>query len=130
MKNQKTSKIIYYASTGLLTALMLFSAGMEIFAYDELSKAVENLGYPTYIIYPLATAKLLGLFAIWSRISITLKEWAYAGFFFDVILGASAHLTAGDGEAGGAILGIILVLVSVWSERKVFGNLKQSVLQA
>jgi len=53
----KSHKDIYWASTGLFTILMLFSAGMYIFNHGEIIKAFEVLGYPTYIIYPLATAK-------------------------------------------------------------------------
>ncbi len=59
----KTTKIIYYISTGLLTLLMLFSAGMYFFNHAEVAGMFTNFGYPTYIIYPYAIAKLLGLVA-------------------------------------------------------------------
>ncbi len=57
----KTKKIIYWIATSLLTLLVLFSAGMYFFNHEEIIKAFEGLGYPTYIIYPLATLKLMGL---------------------------------------------------------------------
>ncbi|MGH1365426.1 MAG: DoxX family protein [Calditrichia bacterium] len=117
---EKRDKIIYWASTGLLTLLMLFSAGMYIFNNEEIQGAFTGLGFPTYIIYPLAIAKLLGLVAIWTRKSETLKEWAYAGFFFNFVLAASAHMNIGDGEAGGAMFAIVLALVSYIYEKKVF----------
>ena len=115
MKNQK---IIYWVSTGLLTVMMLFSAGMYIFNYAEISPVFEKLGYPTYIIYPLATAKLLGLVAIWTKQSKTLTEWAYAGFFFNTVLAISAHYMISDGEFPGALIGMILVLVSYFYYKK------------
>ena len=114
----KTIRIIYYSSTGLLTALMLFSAGMYVLNHEMVAANFTNLGYPTYIIYPLALAKVLGLVAIWTKQSDTLKEWAYAGFFFDVVLAFSAHLMVNDGAFQAAMLGIVLVLTSYWSEKQ------------
>lgn len=116
----KSQKIIYWVSTGLLTLMMLFSSGMYIFNHAEILKAFEALGYPTYIVYPLATAKILGLVAIWTKLSRTLTEWAYAGFFFNTLLAASAHHMIGDGEAGGALVGMVLVLVSYYSYKKLY----------
>ena len=86
------SKIVYYASTGLLSVFMLMSAGMYFFKHADIVEAFTALGYPVYLIYPLAIAKLLGLTAIWTRISPTLKSLAYAGFFYDFLLAGSAHL--------------------------------------
>ncbi len=116
----KGIKIAYWVSTGLLTLLSLLSAIMYFTNYPEVSKTFESLGYPTYIIYPLAIAKILGLVAIWTKRSKTLKEWAYAGFFFDALLAASAHIMVSDGAQSPAIVAIVLVLVSYWSEQKVY----------
>ncbi len=118
----KVIKIIYWISTGFLTALMLMSAGMYFFNHGQVSETFLNLGYPAYIIYPLGTAKILGLLAIWTRKSIVLKEWAYAGFFFNTLLGFSAHIMAKDGEFAGALFAIVLVLTSYFTSRKVFGK--------
>ena len=108
----KSNKIIYWISTGLLTALMMFSTGMYFFNYAEINSAFMKLGFPTYIIYPLAIAKLVGLIVIWTKKSKALTEWAYAGFFFTVVLALSAHITANDGEFAPALLGLVFVLVS------------------
>lgn len=74
--------------------------------------AFEQLGYPTYLIYPLAIAKILGLIAILTRISPLLLEWAYAGFFFDTVLAFMAHRAIGDGAEVFAGVGLLLVLLS------------------
>jgi hypothetical protein len=115
-------KILYYISTGLLTVLMLFSAGMYIFNHLEIVKAFEHLGHPAHVIYPLAIAKILGLFAIWTNYSKSLKEWAYAGFFFDFVLAWMAHYFAGDGAIGLALPAIIIVLVSYFSDKQLAEN--------
>ncbi|MEM9051233.1 MAG: DoxX family protein [Bacteroidota bacterium] len=112
---EKRAKLIYYISTGLLTALTAFSAGMYFVNYEHVSEEFVKLGFPVYIIYPLAILKILGLVAIWTKKSRTLKEWAYAGFFFDFLLAGSAHLYAGDGEFGGAVFATILLLTSYLS---------------
>jgi len=108
----------YRISTGLLSALMLMSAGMYIFNHAEVSQAFSNLGYPTYIIYPLAIAKILGLIAIWTDQSKALKEWAYAGFFFDFVLAFFAHVMVNDGEFAPAIVAILLLFTSYFSWKK------------
>jgi len=108
----KTDKIIYYIATGLLTALMLFSVSMYFFKHDDVSTLFASFGYPTYIIYPYAVAKLLGLFAIWNPRFKTIKEWAYSGFFFAFILAFFAHYMIGDGEQGGAMVALVLLIVS------------------
>ncbi len=111
------NKIIYYVATGLLTALMLLSAGMYFFNHEMVSATFTKLGFPTYIIYPLAVLKILGLIAIWTRKSSMLKEWAYAGFFFDFLLAFSAHFNIGDGEYAPSLAAIVLLFVSYY-----FGN--------
>ncbi len=116
----KSQKIIYWAITGLFTVMMMMSAGMYIFNHGEISIAFEKLGYPTYVIYPLAMAKILGLIAIWTKLSKTLTEWAYAGFSFNAVLAFFAHFMISDGEFPGALVAIILVLVSYTYYKKLF----------
>lgn len=114
----KTIKIVNLISTGLLSLLMLFSAGMYVFSHGDVEMAFGNLGFPTFIIYPLATLKLAGIIVIWVNKNKTLKEWAYAGFFFNLILALSAHLAAQDGEFGGALMGLVFMLASYFTWKK------------
>ncbi len=117
-----TSKNLYYVSTGLLSFMMIMGAGMYFFNYDEVSGVFAKLGYPTYIVYPLAVAKILGIIAIWSRKSLVLKDLAYAGFFYDFILATSAHIAIQDGEYIGSLVALVLVITSYTSQRKFFGK--------
>ncbi|WP_417237570.1 DoxX family protein [Bizionia sp.] len=108
----KKDKIIYYVATGLLSILLLYSAGMYFFRYDDVATMFTNFGYPTYLIYPYAVIKLLGLIALWTPSLTTIKEWAYAGYFYAFILAFFAHYMIGDGEQVAAVLAIILLVVS------------------
>lgn len=114
MKNKKT--LIYRISTILLTLILLISAGMYLFQYDMISKSFIKLGYPRYIIYPLAIAKILGIIAIWTNISERLKRMAYTAFFFNLILAFYAHIMVGDGEFLPALIAIILLVTSYLSD--------------
>lgn len=117
---EKRNKIIYWIATGLLTALMLMSASMYFMQYEMVSGTFNNLGFPSYLVYPLAIAKILGLIAILSKKSQLLKEWAYAGFFFDFLLAFSAHIVVQDGQFGMALIAIVLLIVSRIYDKKVF----------
>ncbi len=115
----KTTKTIFYISTGLLTLLMLFSASMYFVNTEGVAAEFTKLGFPTYIIYPLAIAKLLGLIAIWFIKNPSLKEWAYAGFFFNILLAFSAHLIMNDGDQMGAVLALAFLVISYTSYKKI-----------
>jgi hypothetical protein len=110
MKNRNL--LIYRIATGMLSVLMLFSAGMYFLQNAMVQETFLGLGFPTFIIYPLAVAKLLGLLVIWTSSSKVLKEWAYAGFSFNLLLAFSAHINANDGEFAGALMGIVLLVIS------------------
>lgn len=114
----KRDIIIYYIATILLTLFMLFSVGMYFFNHEEVAVMFTNFGYPTYIIYPYAIMKLLGLIAIWFIGNKILKEWAYAGFFFAFILAFFAHVMIGDGEQMGAAMALIFLIVSYIYSKK------------
>ena len=110
--NYKTKKIIYWTSTVLMCAIFLFSATMYLTRPEEVKGFFQTLNYPTYLVYPLATIKILGIIAVLSNKSKLLKEWAYAGFFFDAVLAAMAHIDANDGSEMMSIVAVVLVIVS------------------
>lgn len=106
------NKKLYWVSTGLLCLAMLLSAASYLFLYDRVAEIFVGLGFPTFIIYPLAIAKFLGVVAILTRKSETLKEWAYAGFFFDFMIALLTHINVGDGAYWMPIVALILLFVS------------------
>ena len=97
MRTDERDRALFRVFTGLLAALMVGSAGRALFDYPWAQESFVHLGYPTYIIYPLEIAKLLGVVAIVSNRSLFLKNLAYAGFFYHLLLALSAHVAAGDG---------------------------------
>ena len=119
----KTARIIYWIVTGLLCLMMLASAVMYIVNHDEAAKVFASLNYPAYLVYPLAMAKILGVAAIITKKSKSLKEWAYAGFFFDFALAVAAHLHARDGGFAAPLAALALLLTSYFLDRKIYKNL-------
>jgi len=81
----KKTKITYWIVTGIFAAFMLFSAIPDILVVQNAVTIITGLGYPRYIIPFLGVAKLLGSIAILIPGFKRLKEWAYAGLFFDLI---------------------------------------------
>ena len=51
-----TQKIIYWSSTALLSIMMLGIATFYFVDTEEAAKEFTKLGFPTYLIFPLATA--------------------------------------------------------------------------
>ena len=54
----KTYKLTYWSTTGLLSLMLIMSAGMYVFNNEAVQETFNVLGYPTYLIYPLVAAKL------------------------------------------------------------------------
>ncbi|MEP3836504.1 MAG: DoxX family protein [Algibacter sp.] len=106
------NKIIYYIATVVLSIVVLFSANMYFFKHEMIKGAFTGLGYPTYLIYPYAILKLLGLVAIWTPGFKVLKEWAYAGFFYAFTLAFFAHTMVEDGGQGTALVALIALAMS------------------
>lgn len=105
-------KIIYWITTGLLSMMLLMSAGMYLFNYYEIETLFLMFGYPTYLIYPLAFAKISAVAVLLIPKRLKIKEWAYSALFFEFILAFGAHYMISDGEHFAAILAIILLATS------------------
>ena len=86
--------------------------------HDELSVNCESIGFPAWILYPLAVAKILGVIAIITKKSVVLKEWAYAGFLYTLLLAITGHSIANDGNAPAPAIALALMVVSYITNRK------------
>ena len=115
-------KIAYWIVTGIFCLLMLAAVAMEVFGFAESVAFLKQLGYPAHIAYVLPITKALGVVAILTRYSKTLKEWAYAGFFFDFVLAALAHYFSGVPSPLPAIVALVLLMTSYALDRKVYGG--------
>jgi hypothetical protein len=92
----KSTKIAYWIFTILLVALMLFSAFASFKVTPEGVEMMKHLGFSYGIIKLLSVAKILGVIAILVPGFPRLKEWAYAGFTFDLTGAIYFGLAAGD----------------------------------
>ena len=65
---------------------MLFSSWSSILVNEDAVKLIHGmLGYPVYFIPFTGWAKLIGVIAILIPGLYRIKEWAYAGLFFDLV---------------------------------------------
>ncbi len=59
-------------------------------------EGITRLGYPLYTCKILGAAKVLGSIAILYGRFPMLKEWAYAGYSFNLIVAAVSHVFLSD----------------------------------
>jgi hypothetical protein len=94
----KTVKILYWVFTVLFALLMVFASYGSIVVNDDAKKLIhEQLGYPIYFIPFTGYAKLIGSIVILIPGLRTIKEWAYAGLFFDLIGAVYSSIAVANG---------------------------------
>src|SRR5450631_1964849 len=110
----KSIKIAYWVFTILMILLMLFSAISSLMPNPEGIAMMKHLGYPYSVLTLLSIAKILGVIAILVPGFPRLKEWAYAGFAFDLVGAIYASLSVGDpiSQSLPIFLGLIFVFGS------------------
>jgi uncharacterized membrane protein YphA (DoxX/SURF4 family) len=91
------SRIIYYWIATGLVVLPFVSGGVgDILLLKPVTEGMTLLGYPDYFCVLLGVWKVLGAAALLIPRSPRLKEWAYAGIFFDLSGAVVSHLAAGE----------------------------------
>jgi hypothetical protein len=81
----KRTKIIYWVVTGLFALFMAMSGVQNVMVTaDSVNLISTMLGFPQYFIPLIGMAKILGSVAIVVPGFPRIKEWAYAGLFFDL----------------------------------------------
>src|SRR5690349_12868929 len=91
---------------------------MQLTLAPEVVKTLQHLGYPAYF------AIILGIWKIGGAITTVvpglprLKEWAYAGFFFDLTAAAASHAFSGGTVIDiVAPLGFLGLVLASWALR-------------
>lgn len=110
----KTRKIAYWTLTSLLALALTAGGAMDLTGAPAVLDAVRGLGYPLYVASLLGVWKLLGAAAILAPRLPRLKEWAYAGIFFDLTGAAVSHTAVGD-AAGKVITPLVLLAIAMGS---------------
>ena len=91
----KKTKIIYWIFTVLLVVSMLAAAIPEVLSLDAGTKYLVALHYPLYLSMLLGVTKLLGIIALLVPGFPRLKEWAYAGFWIDLVGATYSQIAVG-----------------------------------
>lgn len=114
----KAIKLTNRISTILLSLLLLVSAGMYIFNNAQITTDFQTMGFPTFIIYPLAIAKIIAVIVLLMPKTHYIKDMAYSAIFFNLLLALGAHLNIGDGKQIGAIIGLVFLIISFYTYKK------------
>ena len=108
----KTKKAGYWIATAVIALAMIAGGTADFLVIEPVQEQMDHLGYPHYF------ARILGFWKVLCGIAIAapgfrrLKEWAYAGIFFDLTGAVASHLAVGDGVADFApplVIAMILV---------------------
>jgi hypothetical protein len=113
MQNKHKS-IGYWAATIIIAAALTAGGCAQLANVPDTVAGIRHLGYPLYVLTILGTWKLLGAACLLAPRLPQLKEWAYAGIFFDLTGAALSHAFSGDG-AGVIAMPLVLLLVAMVS---------------
>jgi len=118
----KTTKTIYWIGA-ILTSLWFGASGFFELTRNALVWGItQQLGYPEHFIYLLGVAKLSGVVVLlipnrWLR----LKEWVFAGVFFDIIFAFGSKVAViGPAAAVDAVVAFAMVCVTYAMFRKLY----------
>jgi hypothetical protein len=107
--------IAYWTITALFSAFMIYSSIGGI-TLDEQAVAYlhDHMGYPLYFIRFISVAKVIGAIAILlPMVPQRIKEWAYFGFFIDLVGAVYSFIALGDPVAQWApmfvFIGVLVV---------------------
>ena len=123
----KIKTISYWTTTILLVASISPSGIAQMVHQPDVTTVITKLGYPLYFVVILgfwnASAGIALLVPRFPR----LKEWVYAGIFFEMTGAFVSHAVCGDGVVNLIKTGIIAALrVTSWALRpqsRLFGNI-------
>ncbi|MBK6331719.1 MAG: DoxX family protein [Bacteroidetes bacterium] len=112
----KKNKIIFWVTT----IIIAFMEGVMplvtwIATPQYMTVGTKALGYPNYFAYTLVVAKILGVIAIvLPQTPNTIKEWAYAGFTFNLLFAFISHVII-DKEIGNMIMPLVVLTILIVS---------------
>ncbi len=114
----KARVIAYWVTTGLFAAAFLASGAAELASAPAAVAPMIALGYPAYVPTILGAWKVLSVPALLAPRLPRLKEWAYAGIFFDLTGAAVSHAISGDSPGKIATpLVLLLIAAASWALR-------------
>jgi hypothetical protein len=129
--NSKTTKIIYWTGV-ILTSLWFGASGFFELTTNPIVWAItQQLGYPEHFIYLLGVFKVAGVITLLiPNKLLRLKEWVFAGIFFDITFAFFSKLAVlGFSATIDAIIAFVLVSVTYLMFRKLY-NVQYSAAAA
>ena len=91
------AKVIgYWVTVVLFCAAIGFGVFADLTQNPQIMEGMKKLGYPEYVAIILGIWKVAGVAALLLPDSGLVKEWAYAGFFFDLTGASASHLFVKD----------------------------------
>ena len=117
-----TTKLVTYWVVTVLIALETLVGGVTdlihgrsiLVAGPPVADVVTHLGYPLYFVRIIGFWKVLGGIVLLVPGYPRLKEWAYAGIFFE-LSGAAASWLAYEHNVGEAVVPMVLALLALVS---------------
>ena len=107
--------IVYWVTTALVVFELTIGGAWDILRVPQVRGLIERLGYPPYFLVILGTWKLLGAVALVIPRFPRLKEWAYAGVFFDLTGAVVSLFASGLINVGAMAYPILMIGVAVAS---------------
>ena len=118
MKRQTIRNVAFWTTTILGPASFVIGGVLNLSQSEQVAVTMRHLGYPMYFASILGFWKLAGAIAIAAPGLPRLKEWAYAGFFFDLTAAAASRAAVGDSAADVIAPLVFLALVMAsWALR-------------
>jgi uncharacterized membrane protein YphA (DoxX/SURF4 family) len=99
MTTSRRKTIAYWVVTIFGPASFVIGGYLHLTRDPQVMATLAHLGYPPYFATILGVWKLAGAIAIVVPGIPRVKEWAYAGFFFDLTGAAATRAFVGDGAA-------------------------------
>lgn len=114
--NAKT--IGYWVTTVILALVWLSGGAAELARRPETVEGMARLGYPAYFVTILGVWKVLGAIALLVPRFPRLKEWAYAGTFFELTGAVASQAVSGDSAMHIAVPALFAVCAVIsWALR-------------
>ena len=109
-------RFIYITSTVMLVLEVTAGAFMDLAHLPYVVQEVGAIGYPTYVLYIVGVWKVLAVGPLLFPQFPRLREWAYAGVFFEMSGAVASHVLAGHHPTRFAVplAFTFLTLVSWW----------------
>ena len=105
-------KIAYWTST-VIACLALFASLTYLTGSEQVVAGFAKAGYPQHLRIVLGIAKPIAAIVLLLPRFALLKEWAYAGVTFALVMATISGYLSGDGVKSWSLPLVILVLVAV-----------------